>query len=295
MTFVIGSATANMRTEKKQVLRVLLIENDVALSKTLCEYLESYGYDVQLAHSGYQADRLMRRRCHHVAVLDAQLPDVSGLEWLQRYRRQSHNPLILLTSSDADVVSALESGADDCLAKPLQMSELKARIHALLRRHGTDLSWSTQTGLQPVRHESSYHAGSYRSISYRGSRFEEPVSTGSARAEASALVVAGPLSLNPATGEATLHGSGVVLTGAEQRVLEILMRSAGSVVQRHSIGAFALGRMPAAYDRSIDTHISSLRRKLGAGAHPSALMIRNLRGQGYVLAVNETHDGALQS
>ncbi len=85
-----------------------------------------------------------------------------------------------------------------------------------------------------------------------------------------------------------MHGSAVVLTGAEQRILEVLMRSAGHVVQRHNIGAFALGRIPSSYDRSIDTHISSLRRKLGASTQSSRLVIRNLRGQGYLLATEET-------
>ena len=291
MTFVMEVSITTMHTDKLQA-RVLLVENDVALSRTVCEYLESHGYDVQLAHSGYQADRLMRRRCHDLAVLDAQLHDVSGLDWLRSYRRQSNNPLILLTASGTDYVNALELGADDCLAKPLHMSELKARMHALLRRHGTD---PAQSGIQPFHPASSYRAGSYRSISYRGARFDEPVSIGSAGAGAATVVVAGPLSLNPATGETRLYGSDIALTGAEQRILEILMRSAGSVVQRQNIGAFALGRKPSTYDRSIDTHISSLRRKLGAGADNSSLMIRNLRGQGYVLAVSETPPGALLS
>jgi|GEM_PF-190618 len=291
MTSVVrGATTPNMRTEKPNALRVLLIENDVALSKMLCEYLESQGYCVLLAHSGYQADRLMRRRCHHLAVLDADMQDVVSLEWLKGYRQQSNNPLILLTGPDTDCVTGLESGADDCLAKPLCMAELKARMHALLRRHGTD-----EVRLPPppppmrhFHHSGSYRAASYRSVSYRGSRFDEPVTIGSAGADIGGVLVAGPLSLNPATGATTLHGTAVVLTGAEQRILEVLMRSAGRVVQRHNIGAFALGRIPASYDRSIDTHISSLRRKLGASTHSAKLLIRNLRGQGYLLATEET-------
>ena len=280
--------TPNMRTEKPNALRVLLIENDVALSKMLCEYLESQGYCVLLAHSGYQADRLMRRRRHHLAVLDADMQDVSSLEWLKGYRRQSNNPLILLTGPDTDCVTGLESGADDCLAKPLCMAELKARMHALLRRHGTDeVPPPSPPPLRHFQHSGSYRAASYRSISYRGSRFDEPVLFGAADANVGGVLVAGPLSLNPATGATTLHGSAVVLTGAEQRILEVLMRSVGRVVQRHSIGAFALGRIPSSYDRSIDTHISSLRRKLGASAPSSTLLIRNLRGQGYLLATEE--------
>lgn len=277
----------NMRTEKPNALRVLLIENDVALSKMLCEYLESQGYCVLLAHSGYQADRLMRRRGHHLAVLDADLQDVSSLEWLKAYRQQSNNPLILLTGPDANCVTGLESGADDCIAKPLCMAELRARMNALLRRHGTDEAGLAPPPVRHFQHGGSYRAASYRSISYRGSRFHEPVTVGHARADSVGMLVAGPLSLNPVTGATTLHGSAVVLTGAEQRILEVLMRSAGHVVQRHNIGAFALGRIPSSYDRSIDTHISSLRRKLGASTRSPRLLIRNLRGQGYLLATEE--------
>ncbi|MGO3123042.1 MAG: response regulator transcription factor [Advenella sp.] len=276
-----------MRTEKPNALRVLLIENDVALSKMLCEYLESQGYCVLLAHSAYQADRLMRRRHHHLAVLDADIQDVASLEWLKGYRQQSNNPLILLTGPDTDCVIGLDSGADDCLAKPLRMAELKARMHALLRRHGTDEVRPPPPPLHHYQHSGSYRAACYRSVSYRGSRFDEPVTIGSAAAEAGGVLVAGPISLNPATGATTLHGSAIVLTGAEQRILEVLMRSAGRVVQRHNIGAFALGRIPSSYDRSIDTHISSLRRKLGASTQSSTLLIRNLRGQGYLLTTEE--------
>jgi two-component system response regulator CpxR len=283
MTYVMtGASTPTMRTEKPNALRVLLIENDVALSKMLCEYLEAQGYWVLLAHSGYQADRLMRRRCHHLAVLDADLQDVASLEWLKGYRQQSNNPLILLTGPDTDCVTGLESGADDCLAKPLCLAELKARMHALLRRHGTDEVRPPPPPLRHFQHSGSYRAASYRSVSYRGSRFDEPVTIGSAGADIGGVLVAGPLSLNPA--------STIVLTGAEQRILEVLMRSAGRVVQRHNIGAFALGRIPSSYDRSIDTHISSLRRKLGASTQSSRPLIRNLRGQGYLLATEEAQD-----
>ncbi|ETF04114.1 chemotaxis protein CheY [Advenella kashmirensis W13003] len=276
-----------MRMNKMQALRVLLIEHDVALSKTLCEYLESQGYVVHLAHSGYQADRLMRRRSHDVALLDADLQDVPAIEWLRCYRRQTNTPLILLTGARMDCVDGLDSGADDCLARPLHLSELKARMHALLRRHGTDDPWAGCPSRSSVQSVGSYRGGAYRSISYRGSEADGLASPAVVRPAAVPLLVAGPLSLNPATGATTLHGSDIALTGTEQRILEILMRSAGSVVQRHNIGAYALGRIPTPYDRSIDTHISSLRRKLGAQSQPAALMIRNLRGQGYVLAASD--------
>ncbi|AHG65633.1 response regulator transcription factor [Advenella mimigardefordensis] len=276
-----------MRTEKSKALRVLVIENDVALSKMLCEYLESRGYCVQLAHSGYQASRLMRRRSHHLALLDADMQDVVSLDWLKAYRRQSTNPLILLTGSQTDSVTGLKSGADDCLAKPLCMDELEVRMHALLRRHRTEEVAPSSLPSRPFLRSGSYRAAVYRSASYRGSTFDDAVMTDAIVAAGGEVLATGPLSLNPATGVTKLHGNAVVLTGAEQRILEVLMRSAGQVVQRENIGAFALGRIPSSYDRSIDTHISSLRKKLGAGTQRSRLLIRNLRGQGYLLATDE--------
>lgn len=282
-----GHICNTMRTDNPSVPRILLIENDVALSKMLCEYLESQGYWVQLAHSGYQATRLMRRRAHDLAVLDEHLPDIGGLDWLTSYRQQSSHPLIFLTGSSTDCISGLEAGADDCLSKPLCMWELKARIHALLRRRGAD---RPNSGLPAPRHLhrcGSYRAETYDRLSYRGSSMAESSELQNRRSRAG-LLVTGPLMLNPATGMATIEGHAVSLTGAEQRILEILMRSAGCVVQRQQIGVFALGRIPSAYDRSIDTHISSLRRKLRSTALASTLVIRNLRGQGYLLAADDS-------
>ncbi|MNI48285.1 Transcriptional regulatory protein CreB [compost metagenome] len=94
----------------------------------------------------------------------------------------------------------------------------------------------------------------------------------------------GALSLDPATGRARLDAEDVPLTGAEQRILELLMRAPGQVVAREQIGLYALGRRPDRYDRSIDTHISALRKKLHLDQANGTLSIRNLRGLGYVLA-----------
>jgi DNA-binding response OmpR family regulator len=92
----------------------------------------------------------------------------------------------------------------------------------------------------------------------------------------------GPITLNSGTRQVHVAGKPVALTGAEFRVLELLMRSAGQVISRDSMTEQALGRKLAAYDRSIDTHISNLRRKLDleAGKNPE---IKNVRGSGYTL------------
>ncbi len=144
---------------------------------------------------------------------------------------------------DIDRIVGLELGADDYLSKPFNPRELVARIRAILRR--------------------------------ASSRF------GGRSATPDELVV-GPITLHTGTHLVHVAGRLVPLTGAEFRVLELLMRSAGQVISREAMTEQALGRKLVAYDRSIDTHISNLRRKLELemGKNPE---IKNVRGSGYTL------------
>jgi len=107
-----------------------------------------------------------------------------------------------------------------------------------------------------------------------------------------APITVGPIWLDPATLEVTLAGKSIRLTGTEFRVLELLMRSAGQVQSRESLTERVLGRKLTPYDRSIDTHVSNLRRKLGLG-QSGLPEIRSIRGAGYVLAAHaETRSDA---
>jgi len=93
----------------------------------------------------------------------------------------------------------------------------------------------------------------------------------------------GSLHLDPARQRVTFQGRPIELTGAEFRVLELLVRAAGSVLSREQITEQALGRRLELYDRSVDTHVSNLRRKLGLGGADAELEIRGIRGAGYLL------------
>ncbi len=172
------------------------------------------------------------------------LPSVGGLDVLRKLGATYPTPILMLTArgDDVDRIVGLELGADDYLSKPFNPRELVARIRAILRRANN----------RPVR--------------------------GNAPEELSV----GPIALNAGTRQVQVAGKAVPLTGAEFRVLELLMRSAGQVISRDSMTEQALGRKLAAYDRSIDTHISNLRRKLEleAGKNPE---IKNVRGSGYTL------------
>lgn len=226
---------------------ILLIDDDVELSQMLCEYFDSFGCPLRLAHTSREGEALLAGGDYDLALLDLMLPDGSGLDLLRRHRDRCGRPVIMLTAhgDESDRVVGLELGADDYLAKPFSPRELKARIHAVLRRCGA-----------------------------------VPGAPRADRLECAGIV------LDPRSGRASVAKAALDLTGAEARVLEILMRSPGQVVPREHIGQFALGRTPGRFDRSIDTHISSLRRKLQQAAASGTQVeaqIRNLRGRGYAL------------
>jgi two-component system OmpR family response regulator len=173
------------------------------------------------------------------------LPSVGGFDVLRKLGASYQTPILMLTArgDDVDRIVGLELGADDYLSKPFNPRELVARIRAILRRASNRSAAETAC----------------------------PTSSSSV-----------PITLNTGTHQVHVHGKSVPLTGAEFRVLELLMRSAGQVISRESMTEQALGRKLVAYDRSIDTHISNLRRKLDleVGKNPE---IKNVRGSGYTL------------
>jgi DNA-binding response OmpR family regulator len=224
--------------------RVLLVDDDRELCQMLTEYLEAEHFDVGSVHDGAQALAEMRSHEYEIVILDVMLPLVSGFDVLREISAASAPPILMLTArgEDVDRIVGLELGADDYLAKPFNPRELVARIRAILRRAGNRAS----------------------------------------RGAANDIVEVGPIKLNMGNHQVRIADVPVVLTGAEFRVLELLLRSAGQVISRDALTEQALGRKLAAYDRSIDTHISNLRRKLNlvAGQDPE---IKNIRGSGYIL------------
>ena len=172
------------------------------------------------------------------------LPSVGGFDVLRELGASYQTPILMLTArgDDIDRIVGLELGADDYLSKPFNPRELVARIRAILRR-----------------------------ASNRSGRVPCPTNSSSV-----------PSLCTPELIWCTSRDRLVPLTGAEFRVLELLMRSAGQVISREAMTEQALGRKLVAYDRSIDTHISNLRRKLEleVGKNPE---IKNVRGSGYTL------------
>jgi DNA-binding response OmpR family regulator len=224
--------------------RVLLVDDDRELCQMLTEYLNAEHFDVKSAHDGGDALRELQANDFDIVILDVMLPSVSGFDVLRKLGASYSTPVLMLTArgDDVDRIVGLELGADDYLSKPFNPRELVARIRAILRRASNRLG--------------------------RGNVPDE--------------LAVGPISLHTGTRLVHVAGRLVPLTGAEFRVLELLMRSAGQVISREAMTEQALGRKLVAYDRSIDTHISNLRRKLEleAGTNPE---IKNVRGSGYTL------------
>jgi two-component system OmpR family response regulator len=224
--------------------RVLLVDDDRELCQMLSEYLNAEHFDVKSVHDGSDALEELQVNDFEILILDVMLPSVSGFDVLRKLGASYDTPILMLTArgDDVDRIVGLELGADDYLSKPFNPRELVARIRAILRRA------SNRLGRNNLPDE----------------------------------LTVGPIILNTGTHLVHVAGNPVPLTGAEVRVLELLMRSAGQVISREAMTEQALGRKLVAYDRSIDTHISNLRRKLDLemGKNPE---IKNVRGSGYTL------------
>ena len=229
--------------------RVLVVDDDVELCELVAEYLEPEGFSVDTAEDGLEGVERALADNYTIIVLDVMLPGINGFEVLRRIRARSRTPVLMLTARGADVdrIVGLELGADDYLPKPFNPRELVARIHAILRR--------TQAR-------------------------SEIAATGSA----SQTLTVGDVRLN--LGARTVHRGveAIELTAAEFDLLAKLLANAGRVVSRDELAEAALGRPLAPLDRSVDMHVSSLRRKLGHEVN-GVERIKTVRGAGYIYSV----------
>lgn len=226
---------------------ILVVEDDDDLRETLAYNLRVEGYETLLAADGVAALELARRQPVALVILDVMLPGLNGFEVLRQLRAQSHVPVLMLTArgDDIDRIVGLEIGADDYLAKPFNPRELVARVHAILRRA-----------------HNSIEDGSF---------------------ESDTLVV-GDVELDSRARVVRRDGELIEMTTAEFDLLRVLLHGAGQVVPREQLFQEVLGREFAVFDRSIDNHVSSLRRKLGARVN-GVDRIKSVRNVGYQYAV----------
>ncbi len=232
--------------------RILVIDDDIKMCEMLAEYLESEGLKVDTAHDGEIGLRMALSGEHSLIVLDVMLPKRNGLDVLRSLRAESNTRVLLLTArgEELDRIVGLEVGADDYVPKPFSPRELLARIRAILRRPA-----SSSIGGHAVPRE--------------------------------APLVSGDIEMDFGARKVQAGGSPVVLTAVEFNLLELLLRSAGQVVTREQVAKLILGRNLSASDRSIDVHVSKLRKKLGS--LPSGdERIQAIRNVGYIYYAHPT-------
>ena len=207
-------------------MRIALLEDDVAVGTAMQHWLEAAGHDVHNFTSGRTIVREASRESFDLFMLDWHVPDLSGeevLRWL-REKQLSTVPVLFATSreSEADIVAALQAGADDYMVKPVRRLELLARVDSLLRR------------AHPKKSET------------------EPISIG-------------PYSINLVDRVVTLKGERIEMTDKEYDLTVFLFRNIGRLTSRGHITESVWGRSSDVQSRTVDTHVSRVRKKLELG------------------------------
>lgn len=232
-----------------QPAHILVVDDDHEIRTLLAEYLEKNGLRVSVARDGKEMHRVLERARVDLVVLDILLPGDDGLTLCRSLRASSQLPIIMLTArgDDVDRILGLELGADDYVPKPFKPRELLARITAVLRR-------TTHVLREPL-------PADVRCYRFAGWRLDTT---------ARALTDEG--------------GSTVALSGAEFRLLAVLLAHAGQVLSRLQLMELLRGRDLDPFDRSIDQRVSRLRQILRDDAR-SPLIIKTVYGEGYVIGV----------
>ena len=228
-------------------IRLLMVDDDAKLCRLVRDYLKPLGFDVSVSHTGAEGlDRAMREPFQAI-ILDLMLPELDGCEVLRRLRVHSKVPVLMLTGrgDEADRIVGLEMGADDYLPKTFSTRELLARLRAVLRRSSVGEPSSVETKDPPI--------------------------------------VVGDLAVDPGSRSVTLEGRPVSLTRVEFDLLLAMARGRGRVQTREQLlDAASMGREFDVFDRSIDVHVASLRRKLAEDPRVPKY-IETVRGVGYVM------------
>ena len=224
--------------------KLLLVDDDVELTELLSSLLTLEGFDVQTANNGLEALQKLDES-HELVLLDVMMPKLNGLDKLKEIRKVSNVPVMMLTArgDDIDRVVGLELGADDYLPKPFNDRELVARIRAILRR-----SVSPSNNVDDTKEILSFENVTLY-LTRQTAMYDEK-------------------NLN--------------LTDYEFKILHRLIESKGDIVTREELSLEVLGKTLSPFDRSLDMHISNLRRKLPE-REVKLPWFKTLRGKGYLL------------
>jgi two-component system response regulator CpxR len=233
--------------------RLLIVDDDRELCELVAELLEGEGFRVEVSSRSSEGLARALSGEHSLVVLDVMMPGINGFEVLRRLRAEGsaiHVLMLTARGDDVDRIVGLEIGADDYLPKPFNPRELVARIQAVLRR---------------------------ARVTTRASAVGAPAGSSPER------ITVGDVEVDTGTRHVRRAGETAELTNVEYEILVILLSAAGRVVTREELVRSALGREISVFDRSIDMHISHLRKKLGRRAG-EVERIKTVRGVGYIYA-----------
>ncbi|HEX8247991.1 MAG TPA: response regulator [Pyrinomonadaceae bacterium] len=232
------------------MFRILLIDDDEELCELVSEYLTVEGFTVEAVHDGETGLRKARAGEHDLIILDVMLPRKNGFDVLRELRLGNQIPVLMLTArgDDMERIVGLEIGADDYLAKPFNPRELVARLRAILRRTQNLPEDSSAPPTEKIQIDD----------------IEISLSARAARRE----------------------GEDLNLTSVEFDLLAELLKNAGKVIKKEDLNQKVLGRRLSPFDRSLDMHISNLRKKLGARDDGGDERIKTIRSVGYIYTLN---------
>ena len=221
----------------------MIIDDDEELCDLVSEYLSVEGFKTEAVHDGESGLKSALSGDYDMAILDVMLPKMNGFDVLRNLREKSGLPVLMLTArgDDMERIVGLEIGADDYLPKPFNPRELVARLRAILRRVNSENG--DETAAEKLHVEDLEISASSRS--------------------------------------AKLNGVEVGLTSVEFDLLTALVREAGKIVKKEDLSENVLERSLSPYDRSLDMHISNLRKKLGLRPDGSE-RIKTVRSVGYI-------------
>ena len=226
--------------------KVLIIDDDEELCDLVSEYLTVEGFETTAVHDGEAGLQKALSGEYDLAILDVMMPKLNGFDVLKNLREKSGLPVLMLTArgDDMERIVGLEIGADDYLPKPFNPRELVARLRAILRRASA---------------ESNDHLPAEK-------------------------ITVDDLELSASSRSVKRDGEDLPVTSVEFDLLSALLREAGRVVKKEDLSENVLERRLSPYDRSLDMHISNLRKKLGARTDGSE-RIKTVRSVGYIYTV----------
>lgn len=228
--------------------RILIIDDDEELCELVSEYLTGEGFQVESINDGESGLQAALTGEQDLVILDVMLPKKNGFDVLRELRQTSKIPVLMLTArgEDTERIVGLEAGADDYLPKPFNPRELAARLRAILRR--SEITEETR------------------------------------QTEDDKLQV-DDVEMKISARSATKNGEDLGLTAVEFDLLAMLLKNAGTIVKKEDLSEQVLERRLSPYDRSLDMHVSNLRKKLDTREDETE-RIKTIRSVGYIYTLD---------